>query len=104
VQTAATPVHEASAVSSPAVSEAALLEIIQHRLSPADQTRLTYLRRQNETGIISDLEHQELLRYVDRIEQLDSDRAEALIKLAQLRQVDLEVLVAEFLPTHSQVI
>jgi hypothetical protein len=85
------------------VSEAALLEIIQRRLSPEEQTRLAYLRQQNETGLITDTEHQELLVYIDRVEQQDGDRAEALIKLAQLRQVDLKVLVAEFLPIHSNV-
>ena len=85
------------------VGEVALLEIIQHRLTYEEQMRLNYLRQQNETGIITDIEHQELLVYIDRVERQDSDRAEALIKLAQLRQVDLKVLVAEFLPMHSNV-
>jgi hypothetical protein len=95
---------QASAATDLAVSEAALLEIIQRRLSPEEQTRVAYLRQQNETGIITDTEHQELLVYVDRVERQDGDRAEALIKLAQLRQVDLKVLVAEFLPMHSNVV
>ncbi|NJM18908.1 MAG: hypothetical protein HC907_09435 [Richelia sp. SM1_7_0] len=41
--------------------------------------------------------------HIDRVEQLDVERAEALIKLAQLRQVDLKILIQEFLPTHSNV-
>lgn len=86
-----------------AVSEPALLEIIQRRLLPEDQARVTYLRQQNETGVITDTEHHELLVYVDRVERQDADRAEALIKLAQLRQMDLKVLVDEFLPTHHHV-
>jgi hypothetical protein len=94
---------QASAATDLAVSEAALLEIIQRRLSPEDQARVTYLRQQNETGVITDTEHHELLVYVDRVERQDGDRAEALIKLAQLRQVDLKVLVDEFLPTHHHV-
>jgi hypothetical protein len=85
------------------VDEASLLEIIQRRLSPEEQTRLVYLRQQNETGVITDTKHQELLVYVDRVEHQDCDRAEALIKLAQLRQVDLKVLVDEFLPTDRNV-
>jgi hypothetical protein len=85
------------------VGEAALLAIIQHRLTAEEQTRLDYLRQQNENGIITDTEHQELIIYIDRVECQDSDRAEALIKLAQLRQVDLKVLVAEFLPIHNNV-
>lgn len=61
---------------------------------------MAYLRQQNETGLITDTEHQELLVYVDRVELQDGERTEALIKLAQLRQVDLKVLVDEFLPTQ----
>jgi hypothetical protein len=91
---------QASAAPDLEISEATLLEIIQRRLSPEEQTRLAYLRQQSETGVITDTEHQELLVYVDRVERQDCDRAEALIKLAQLRQVDLKILVAEFLPTH----
>ncbi|MEH2051321.1 hypothetical protein [Nostoc sp.] len=96
--------HEALQVSeapNPQVSEAALLQIIQHRLSPEEQDRLAYLRQQNEIGVITDTEHQELLIYVERVEQQDAERAEALIKLAQLRKVDLKVLINDFLPKHS---
>ncbi len=78
--------------------ETNLLQIIQHRLSIEEQNRLSYLRQQNEVGEITEPEHQELLVYVDRIEQQDAERAQALIQLAQLRQVDLNVLVNEFLP------
>ncbi|MBD2384861.1 hypothetical protein [Cylindrospermum sp. FACHB-282] len=84
-------------------SEAALLQIIQHRLSPEAQDKLSYLRQQNETGEITETEYQELLTYIDRIEQQDAERAEALIQLAQLRQVDLKVLINEFLPTDNNV-
>jgi hypothetical protein len=83
------------------VSEAALLKIIQNRLPSEEQYRLTYLRQQNEAGKITEVEHQELLMYVERIEQQDAERAEALIKLAHLRKVDLKVLINEFLPTHT---
>jgi hypothetical protein len=46
------------------VGEAALLETIQHRLTAEEQARVAYLRQQNETGIITDTEHQELLIYI----------------------------------------
>ena len=92
---------QASVATDIGVSEAALLAIIQHRLSPEEKTRLAYLRQQNEAGSITDKEHQELLVYIDRVELQDGDRTEALIKLAQLRQVDLKVLVDEFIPTHQ---
>jgi len=89
--------HEALQVSEPSkpeVSEAPLLQIIQHRLSDEEQDRLAYLRQQNEIGAITNTEHQELLMYVDRVEQQDAQRAEALIKLAQIRDCDLKILNA----------
>lgn len=95
--------RERSDAVEPEVSEAALLEIIQHRLSPEERVRLAYLRQQNETGSITDAEHQELLMYIDRVEQQDAERAAAMIKLAQLRQVDLKVMISEFLPTNSHI-
>jgi hypothetical protein len=97
--------HEAvqESETTPEVKETALLETIQRRLPPEDQKRLAYLRQRNEAEEITDVEHQELLVYIDRVEQRDAERAEALIKLAQLRQVDLKILIQEFLPTHSNV-
>ena len=84
-------------------NENQLIEIIQSRLSPDKQKRLDYLRQQNETGKITEQEHQELLNYVDQIEQQDTQRAEALIQLAQLRQVDLKIIIDEFLPNKLSV-
>jgi hypothetical protein len=84
------------------LQEQSLLPIIQRRLAPEDQTRLNYLRQQNESGEITESEHRELLEYVERIEQQDAERAEALIKLAQLRNLDLKTLMNEYLPIlHS---
>lgn len=59
------------------------------------------MRQKNETGEITEAEHQELLMYIERVEQSDAERAEALIKLAQLRKVDLKALINEFLPKQS---
>lgn len=84
-----------------ASEEAALVQIIQRRLPAADRSRLDYLRDRNQSGEITDAEHEELLSYVDRIEQQDVDRAAALIELAQRRSIDLKVLVKAFLPTHQ---
>ncbi|BAZ87916.1 hypothetical protein [Dolichospermum compactum] len=92
-----------SAASKTPNSETALLQIIQRRLSPEEQHRLSYLREQNENEEITETEYQELLKYINRIEQQDAERAEALIKLAQLRQVDLKVLIDEFLSTDINV-
>lgn len=84
-------------------SETALLQIIQRRLSPREQERLSYLREQNENEAITETEYQELLKYINRVEQQDAERAEALIQLAQLRQVDLKILIDEFLFTDINV-
>lgn len=80
--------------------EVALLQLIQRQLPPDHQSRLAYLRQLNETGEITEAEHQELLAYVDRVESRDAERAEALIQLARLRNVDLKKLLNEFLPAQ----
>jgi hypothetical protein len=78
--------------------ETDLLAVIQRRLPPNEQVRLNNLRQRSETGTLSELEHQELLKYVERIELQDAERAAALIELAQFRQVPLERVLDEFLP------
>lgn len=78
-----------------------LLQIVQRRLPADEQARLAYLRQQNEMGAITEAEHQELLAYVDRVERQDAERAEALIKLAQIRKVDLTNLIREFMPANK---
>ena len=81
-----------------AALEQPLLERIQQPRSSEDQARLTYLRQQQEAETISDSEYEELLAFVEQVEQQDAARAEALIQLAELRNVDLKVVVSEFLP------
>ena len=81
-----------------AALEQPLLERIQQPRSSEDQARLTYLRQQQEAETISDSEYEELLAFVEQVEQQDAERAEALIQLAELRNVDLKVVVSEFLP------
>lgn len=82
-------------------AEADLLATIQWQLTPEEQTRLDYLRQHNDAETLTPEEHQELLSYVDRIEQHDAQRAEALLQLAQLRQVPIEQVLAKFLPAHA---
>jgi hypothetical protein len=83
--------------------EQALPHKIQQKLTPEEQTRLAYLRQQNESEIITEPEHQELLAYIDRIEQQDAERAEALIQLAQIRKIDLKSLMAQYLPVTNAI-
>lgn len=83
-----------------ASEEAQLVAAINRRLQPEEQRRLDYLRARNEQEVITPEEHQELLTWVERIERSDAERAEAMIRLAQLRGVALSTIVAEFLPNH----
>ncbi|WP_103666573.1 hypothetical protein [Pseudanabaena sp. BC1403] len=77
-------------------SEEALLRVIDRRLLPNEQTRLDYLREQNESGDITESEHQELLDFVSRVENEDAERASAILQLAQIRKVEPLSLIKEF--------
>ena len=103
LETLSQNVQQETVNSSIVSNENQLIEIIQLRLSPDKQKRLNYLRHQNEIDKITEQEHQELLNYVDQIEAQDAQRAEALIQLAQLRQVDLKIIIDEFLPNKLSV-
>jgi hypothetical protein len=82
----------------PASQEIPLLEIIQRRLPSQQQTRLNDLRQRLADEIITEKEHQELLAFIDPIEQMDAERVEAMIQLAQLRNVNLNTIIQESLP------
>ena len=77
-------------------SEELLLQVIGRRLLPDDQARLDYLREQNESGDITEVEHQELLDFVARVENEDAERAAAILQLAKIRKVDALSLIKEF--------
>ena len=70
-------------------SDELLLQVISRRLLPDDQARLDYLREQNESGDITEEEHQELLDFVSRVENEDAERAAAILQLAQ-NQVEID--------------
>jgi hypothetical protein len=93
-----TDVGEASRNGNRTRQEAPLLAIIQRRLPPQEQARLNTLRQRLTDETITEAEHQELLTFIDPIEQMDAERVAAMIQLAQLRQVDLNTIIQEFLP------
>ena len=70
-------------------SEELLLQVIGRRLLPDEQARLDYLREQNESGEITEAEHQELLDFVSRVENEDTERVAATLQLAQ-SQVEVD--------------
>jgi hypothetical protein len=79
----------------PPPNENTLLEIIHRRLPVPDQQRLSYLREKKEEDTLDEAEYQELLDYVDRVEQLDAERAAALFQLAEARGTSVSTLLAE---------
>ena len=83
--------------------EERLIGIIQQRLPEASQTRLESLRKRLAEETITETEHQELIEFVEQVEQRDVQRAEAMVQLAQLRGVELSVIVQEFLPEQQTV-
>ncbi len=82
--------------------EAPFIEIIDRRLPPETQTRLNTLRQRLADETITAAEHQELLTFIDPIEQMDAERVEAMIQLAQLRNVNLTTIIQEFLPNPQK--
>jgi hypothetical protein len=97
-----TDLKSAAASPSTASQEAPLIAIIERRLPPEAQTRLDSLRQRLAEETITKAEHQELLAFIDPIEQMDAERVEAMIQLAQLRQVNLNTIIQEFLPNPQK--
>jgi hypothetical protein len=86
---------------SPNSEENDLLRIVQRQLPQEEQVRINYLRQKNENGEITDAEHRELLKSIEKVEYQDAERAAALIKLAEIRNVDLATVIEEFTPKEK---
>lgn len=79
----------------PSVSkqEAEILEEINRGLAQETQQRYNELVAKRQAKTLTDAEHQELLVLIDRIEQADAERVQALTKLAQLRNISVKALM-----------
>jgi hypothetical protein len=75
--------------------EVELLQQISHSLPPATQARYRELNAKLHDEVITEAEHQEFLRLVDRVELADAKRLQHLIELAQLRGVSLDTLMEQ---------
>ncbi len=75
--------------------EESLLTIIHRRLPPDEQQRLRTLRSKLEAEQLTEAERMDLEMYVERIEREDVERAEALVKLAELRHASLTQLMRD---------
>lgn len=78
------------------LEEASLLEIIQHKLTENQLQKFDDLQQKNEEGKLTESERCELLDFIAKIEEQDLKKTEALIKLAQIRQVSLKELLEQF--------
>lgn len=75
--------------------EAGLLEKINQGLPSDAQQRYNELTAKRRAEALTPDEYQELLSLIDRIEQADAERVQALTELAQLRQISVMTLMAE---------
>ena len=89
-------------ISSSNSEEHDLLRIVQRQLPQEEQARIDSLRQKNENGAITEAEHRELLKYIEKVEYRDAQRAEALIKLSEIRNVDLATVIEEFTPKEKK--
>jgi hypothetical protein len=82
--------------------EAELIACINRRLPSDQQQRLNALRKKLEDEALTEIDRTELLTITDEIEERDAERAKALFQLAQLRNVDITIILKEFqtLPTQ----
>ncbi|MCA9996990.1 MAG: hypothetical protein KDE56_14630 [Anaerolineales bacterium] len=75
-------------------SEAELLQIINQGVSPNLRQRFRELREKLLDNAISEQEHREYLSLADQIEMADADRIPYLARLAALRNVSIDELLA----------
>jgi hypothetical protein len=69
--------------------ESELLQLINQGVPESIHQRYQVLAEKRDDEALNDDEYEELLELSDRVEQLSADRLEALVKLAELRQVTL---------------
>lgn len=76
--------------------EQTLLQVIEEQhLADFDRKRLAWLREKGRDGNLTAEEHAELLAYVQRVENQDLVRIEALVKLSHKRGMTLDELMKQ---------
>ena len=73
--------------------EQALLALIDQSLPAPQQARLDELRTKSQDAPLTPTEQTELLQFIKQIEQFEIKRVEALVKLAQKRNLTLTELM-----------
>jgi hypothetical protein len=75
--------------------ESQLLMKINKAIPIALQSRYEYLLTRNREEIITPLEHEELLKIIEKVEVKNAERLENLIELSRIRRVSLDVLMRQ---------
>jgi hypothetical protein len=83
------------AVEAGALAEPDLIRLIREAVPPAVQRRYDQLKARRRSGTLTEAEHQEFLRLIDLVEQLDAQRLEHLLQLARLRGTPLTEVMAD---------
>jgi hypothetical protein len=82
--------------------ETTLLQEINQGLLPPEQQRYDELSAKRRAATLTSNEREELLTLIERIEEIDAERIQALGKLAQLRGVSATELMSELGITRRQ--
>ena len=75
--------------------EAVLLMKINNAIPPTLQKRYETLLEKNREERITPIEHQELLKVIEKVEVKNAERLEHLIELSRLRNMSLDELMAQ---------
>lgn len=82
--------------------ESQLLQQINKNLLPAEQARMHSLIDKRQTETLTEADLAELMRLSDRVEEIQVERLAALIELAALRNVSLDILKETLNFPHNQ--
>jgi hypothetical protein len=77
------------------LTEAELLNLIHHNFPEPQRQRLRELTRKSEAELLSDEERIEYINLAEQRETADAERLQAVIKLAQLRDISPAQLMKE---------
>jgi hypothetical protein len=75
--------------------ESQLLMKINKAIPAALQNRYGYLLSKNRDETITPLEHEELLKTIEKVETKNAERLENLIELSRIRNVSIDVLMRQ---------
>jgi hypothetical protein len=82
-------------VSSLSQSESDLLAIVNRSLNEEERRRFEELKTKRDAEQLTPQEHAELLQWTDLLEQQDLERLNALVLLAQLRDIPVQTLLTQ---------